>query len=340
MRLAPASRSTTQALGAGALIAPADVAVLELLGPGAADCLQGLLTNDVEGPGDGGFVFGALLTPKGHLVVDGWAARSGAAVRYTVPALGREAAAALFARSVPPRLARTLDRTAELVVWRLAGPHSAAVARAAGLPPPSDSGRRTSADGEVEVARPSGAAPFALQVTAPREHAEGVFTRLVAAGAWAGDRAALELSRILAGWPALGAEVDAKTIPQEVRYDDIGGLSYTKGCYTGQETVSRLHFRGHANRRLLGLEFAAAPAALDPMPVTHEDREVGRVTSVAGVPAVPAGRGSGVAEHRWVGLGVVRRELEPGDVVRAGETDARLVALPFSSGAIGPLPPA
>jgi len=299
---------------------------VELLGPGAVGCMQGLLTNDVEAPGDGGFVFGALLTPKGMIVVDGWVARSGASMRYTLPALGREPGAALFARSVPPRLARIIDRTADLVVWRLAGPHATAVARVAGLPVPTDPGRRLSGTGDVEVARPGDAAPFALQITAPRERADDVLERLVAAGARRDDAAALELGRILAGWPALGAEVDAKTIPQEVRYDDIGGVSYTKGCYTGQETVSRLHFRGHANRHLLGLEFDDRPPIADPMPVLHADQDAGRVTSVAGLPG-----------DRWIGLGVLRHEVAPGATVRAAGTDARVVTLPF---AIDPLAPA
>src|SRR5207249_7003499 len=61
-------------------------------------------------------------------------------------------------------------------------------------------------------------------------------------------------------------------------------ISYTKGCYTGQETVSRLHFRGHANRNLRGLLFESDPPAAPASgwsAVTHEDRDVGRVTSIA-----------------------------------------------------------
>ena len=54
---------------------------------------------------------------------------------------------------------------------------------------------------------------------------------LLKAGAEPGDAAALEAARILAGWPGLGAEIDERTLPQEVRYDEIGGVSYTKGCY-------------------------------------------------------------------------------------------------------------
>src|SRR6266581_1251710 len=77
-------------LRSGALLARVDAAVLTLAGPGAVTCVQGLLTNDIEQPGDGAFVYGALLTPKGMIVVDGWAGRLGTTVSYTVPAEGRE----------------------------------------------------------------------------------------------------------------------------------------------------------------------------------------------------------------------------------------------------------
>src|SRR5438128_12490691 len=101
------------ALQTAAVVCRAETGVLTLTGPGAVTCFQGLLTNDVELPGDGSFVYGALLTPKGMIVVDGWAARLGATVSYTVPAHGggRERALAIFTRSVPPRLARVTDRT-------------------------------------------------------------------------------------------------------------------------------------------------------------------------------------------------------------------------------------
>src|SRR5260370_28080801 len=97
------------ALGGGAVLARAEVAVLALTGPGAVTCFQGLLTNDLEQPGDGAFLYGALLTPKGMIVVDGWAARYGATVSYTVPAEGRERAVAACPRPGPPRLAALTD---------------------------------------------------------------------------------------------------------------------------------------------------------------------------------------------------------------------------------------
>jgi folate-binding protein YgfZ len=329
-RLEPGSvaPALVTALATGAVLSLADAALVTLAGPGAFTCFQGLLTNDLEEPGDGAFVYGALLTPKGMIVVDGWTARQGPQVSYTVPALGRERALAIFTRSVPPRLARVSDRTTDVAIYRLAGPRAAAVVIAAGLEAPPAPGRVLQGRDDLEMARATEAAPFALQLTVPAAQGERLAARLVAAGAVASDGAALELMRILAGWPRLGAEVDEKTIPQEVRYDEIGGVSYTKGCYTGQETVARLHFRGHANRQLRGLLFDPEPPAAPAegwSVVSHLDRDVGRVTSLAFVPA-PGVTGAG----RWIGLAVIRREVTPGAMVRAAGRDARVVDLPFA----------
>lgn len=328
---ADVSPAVTAALRTGAVIARVDAAVLELAGPGAVAAVQGLLTNDVEKPGDGAFVYGALLTPKGMIVVDAWATRLGHTVRLIVPAGGREAALAICARYVPPRLARTTDRTPDSAVLRLAGPRAAAAAEAAGIPLPPGPSRavRAAAGGlAAEVARPATGAPFGVQITTAAADGPTVESRLVAAGALAAGPAALELERILAGWPALASEVDDKTIPQEVRFDEIGGVSYTKGCYTGQETVSRLHFRGHTNRQLRALEFdAEPPASAEALPITHLERDVGRVTSIAWLPEGPG---------RWIGLGVVRREVEPGTVVRVAGVDARVGELPFASVSLEP----
>jgi folate-binding protein YgfZ len=321
-------------LRAGALVAPADVAVLDLTGPGAVTSFQGLLTSDIEKPGEGAFVYGALLTPKGMIVVDGWAARLGARVRFTVPAEGRERAVKILQHSVPPRLARTADRTDDSAVLRVAGAHAVAILGAAGLPasPLANAGHVVEAtlnDIPIEIARASDRAPFVFQITVAIEHQEAVVDRLVRGGAGVADAPTLELARILAGWPRLASEVDEKTIPQEVGFDEIGGLSYTKGCYTGQETVSRLHFRGHANRQLRGLLFepdSPAPAAEGWSAVTEDERDVGRVTSIAWV----------AGADRWIGLAVIRREVAIGAVVRAAGREARVVTLPFDIPAVGP----
>src|SRR5437764_12988956 len=115
------------ALYTGAIVTRVEAGVVALTGPGAVTAAQGLLTNDVEKPGDGAFVYGALLTPKGMIVVDAWVARLGATMSFAVAAEGRERALAIFTRSVPPRLARLADRTTELAVHRLGGANATAV---------------------------------------------------------------------------------------------------------------------------------------------------------------------------------------------------------------------
>src|SRR5437868_14518650 len=89
-RLVPGAVSPAwlAALRTGAVIARAEAAVVTLTGPGAVTAAQGLLTNDVEKPGDGAFVYGALLTPKGMIVVDAWVASLWATMTFTVPSKG------------------------------------------------------------------------------------------------------------------------------------------------------------------------------------------------------------------------------------------------------------
>src|SRR2546425_10019973 len=91
MRLGPEEVTPVlfTALQTGAVLAPADTGVLAVSGPGAVLCIQGLLTNDLEKPGDDAVVYGARLTLHGMIVVGGWAARQGTTVTYTVPADAR-----------------------------------------------------------------------------------------------------------------------------------------------------------------------------------------------------------------------------------------------------------
>jgi len=133
---------------------------------------------------------------------------------------------------------------------------------------------------------------------------------------------AAEVLRVEAGIPAFGADVDENLILPETRLDQL--VSYTKGCYIGQETVARVKYRGHVNRGLSGLvvdgEQVPAPGDV----VVAEDKEVGRVTSAV----------RSVALGKPIALGYVRREhFEPGSAVAVRVRDqlvpARVVELPF-----------
>jgi tRNA-modifying protein YgfZ len=315
------TQEMADALRHGALFARAEVRVVDLVGPGVVACFQGLLTNDIEEPGNGAFVYGALLTTKGMILTDGWAARLESSISYALPVEGRVPALEIFQHSLPPRLARFTDRSEDVAVVRLIGPKALAVAASAGFPVPTHPSRVAMADDAsgATVARAADLAPFAVQITCPTHQLPKLRERLTAAGALSTKPSALELARILAGWPRLGAEIDAKTLPQEVRLDELGGVSYTKGCYVGQETVARVHFRGHPNRALRGLRLDGEPDASGD--VTAEATRVGRLTSAARLPA----------DDAWIGLAVLRREIDVGAELVAGGRAAVVVALPFSA---------
>ena len=107
----------------------------------------------------------------------------------------------------------------------------------------------------------------------------------------------LELLRIRAGTPAWGKEIDDRVLPAEAGLTDRA-VSFTKGCYPGQEPIARLHYRGHANRGLRVLEFAELPAPETEL--VFEGRKVGRVTSAAR------------DGDRVIALAYVRREVPEG----------------------------
>ena len=114
----------------------------------------------------------------------------------------------------------------------------------------------------------------------------------------------LELRRVEAGVPRWGREIDDRILPAEAGLDRTH-VSFSKGCYPGQEPVARLHFRGHPNRRLRRLEVESASPGDE---IVFEDKTVGRVTS-----AVPG-----------KALGYVRREVPEDAVLKIGAAEARL----------------
>jgi len=264
-------------------------------GKGALLCLQGLVTCDLAKAPDGSRTYGALLTSKGMIVTPLWIARRDDG-HFTVEAPAAAAAAVreVFGKSLPPRLCRWEDLSTATTGLGVYGPKAVAGAGAfpGALPAVARGARGLDGDLSADAA--------ALLVG-----------RLTAAGARPASDALLDSCRILAGIPSLGAEIDDKTLPQEVRGDELGAISYTKGCYLGQETVARVHFRGHPNRRLALLVLDGEPDGV-PAEALLDGKTVGRLTSAVWSDELDA----------WVGQAVIRREVEDGATLRVAGTEA------------------
>ena len=174
----------------------------------------------------------------------------------------------------------------------------------------------------VRIVRRSHAASPGFDCWAAAAHGPALWKALREAGGAPVGAEAAEVLRVEAGIPAFGADVDENLILPETRLDQL--VSYTKGCYIGQETVARVKYRGHVNRGLSGLVVEGKEVPTSGDVVLAEDKEVGRVTSAV----------HSIALGKPIALGYVRREhFEPGSAVAVRVRDqlvpARVVELPF-----------
>jgi tRNA-modifying protein YgfZ len=290
-----------------------DRGVISVTGADAAEYLQGQVTNDVEAlePGDGQYA--ALLDRKGHMQSDLRVLRPGAeeivleteagardqVLRHlTMYSIGRDVAVA--------------DRSEESVVVSLIGPRSVEIAGTAALP--EDSCEQAAVGGVSCLAAGTAEGIDLIAVAGDGERLRGALRE---AGAVEVSEEAAEIVRIESGRPRFGAEMGAETMPAEAGIVE-DAVSFTKGCYIGQETVARLHYKGKPNRHLRGLRLSAPAAAGAALRLG--EKEVGRLGSAAVSPALGP-----------IGLAIVRREAEPGTELAVGEdgVTAEVTALPF-----------
>jgi folate-binding protein YgfZ len=288
--------------------------------------LQGMLTNDVKGLAPGQGAPAAFLDAHGKvmalLVVYATADR----VLIELPASLTEKTLLTLDRYLISEKAYFESVDEVFAILSLQGP--AARGRLEGLAgvaldlPPYGHAEVAIAGAPVRVInRPEGPGPgFHCWVGA--ELAGAVRAALERAGAVPAGPETLQVLRVEAGQPWYPDDVDDSVILPETRLEAL--VSYTKGCYIGQETVARVKYRGHVNRALSGLLLEGDRVPAHGARVTAEGKDVGRVTSAV----------RSVALGRPIALGYVRREhFEPGSAVTvvdaAGELPARVVALPF-----------
>ena len=295
-------------------------------GAKAAETLTGLVTNDVVSLAPGQGQYAALLTPKGKILADVRILRLGDAIMVDVPVLAAPGFAEVIRKYVNPRTAPYADESASTCAIGVYGATAAlavsaiaqlAVEALTALPAYS----HVVCDVGI-IVRVPGVSGF--EIIAPADTRDALTRRLVAAGAMICSAATWDIVRVEAGMPEWGIDIDDTTIPQEANLDELGAISYTKGCYTGQETVARIHFRGHVNRHLRGLRFASSRDELPPERAELHDatgKPVGDVRSVVCSPRLGT-----------IALAIVRREVTPGSNVTVRterEIAATVTTLPF-----------
>ena len=311
---------------------------MRFTGAKSGEVLTGLLTNDVTALTPGQGQYAAALTPKGKVVADLRTLRLEDGFLTDASPRSREGWTTIVRKYVNPRLAKYVDESATLlslgvfgvqaryVVEQMTGIGHSALALL-----PAYSHVSVERGGPMIVARVPDLELEGYELFVPAERFQDVWDSALTARATPAGLAAWEIARVEAGRPEYGIDMDDATIAQEANLEELGAISYTKGCYTGQEVVARVHFRGHVNRALRGLR--ASGTATPPTGAALFDvtgKSVGDVRS-----SVTSPRLGGIA------LAMVRRDVPAGAQLTArwsedaardtapGELQMDVVALPF-----------
>jgi tRNA-modifying protein YgfZ len=298
--------------GAGVLERP-ERRRIAVTGADAADYLEGQLTNEVEGLAPGEGCYAALLDRKGRMQGDIRLLRlAGDAFELETEA---EAGNAIIRHLSMYKIGREVeveDISERATTLSVIGPAAREVTGVGPLSPEHAHGTHATAGVEARAV----ATDLGIDLIVPADGAAAVADELEGAGAERVTEAAAEIVRVESGRPRFGAEMTTATIPEEAGINERA-VSFTKGCYIGQETVARLHYKGRPNRHLRGLRLSGAVDAGDP--VRLDDRELGVIGTSVLSPA-----------HGHIALAILRREAEPGATVTVGDgVEAELVDLPF-----------
>jgi folate-binding protein YgfZ len=297
---------------------------LALTGTERKPFLAGQVTNDIEGLAPGSGCYAAFLTHKGKMlgdlrvldVEDDGADEPEPTLLLDTDRATLQALFDLVRRFKIGYDVELHKRTVQRGLLSLVGPGARAVAAAEAVPVDEHAHRPGLIAGHPVrlITTDTG-----IDVLCGAEATDDVRAALLAAGATTASEAAAEILRVESGRPRYGVDVDDATIPQEAGLN-ARAVSFTKGCYVGQETVARLFYRGKPNRHLRGLKLS------EPVPAGAElrlgERVVGTLTSSLVSPAFGP-----------IALALVRREAAVGDTLEvAGAASAEVVELPFVSG--------
>jgi folate-binding protein YgfZ len=288
---------------------------LALTGSEAKSFLAGQVTNDVEALEPGTGCYAAFLTHKGKMQGDLRILDLGDELWLDTERSALQGIFNAIHRAQVGFDAELHKRTLQQGLLSLVGPQARAVAGdvAADIP----AAEHANAYGELDgIAVLAIATDVGVDLVCDAAETAALSAALTARGAVPVPEATVETLRVERGRPRYGVDLDDATIPQEADLNERA-VSFTKGCYVGQETVARLFYKGKPNRHLRGLRLSAPVASGTEL--TLDGKPVGRVGSIADSPA-----------HGPIALALVRREAQPGATLSAGTAHATVVELPFA----------
>jgi folate-binding protein YgfZ len=295
---------------------------LALTGTERKSFLAGQVTNDIEGLTPGSGCYAAFLTHKGKMlgdlrvldVEDDGADEPDPTLLLDTDRATLQALFDLVRRFKIGYDVELHKRTVQRGLLSLAGPGARAIAGAEAVPVDEYAHRPGEIAGHpVRLITTD----LGIDVLCAAEATDDVRAALVAAGATPVSEDAAEILRVESGRPRYGVDADDATIPQEAGLN-ARAVSFTKGCYVGQETVARLFYRGKPNRHLRGLLLSEPVAAGAELRLG--EKVVGRLTSSLVSPT-----------YGPIALALVRREAAVGDTLDVtGGATARVVELPFA----------
>ncbi len=306
-------QAVTQACG---LVDRSERGKLALTGADAKPFLQGQVSNDVEALVPGTGCYAAFLTPKGKMLGDLRILDAGEEILLDTERVALQELFNMIRRFSVGYAVELHKRTLERGLLSLLGPGTEAVAGAGEVGVAEDAHALVDVDG---ISARAIRTDLGIDLLCDAADTEALAAALAARGAEPVSDAVADCLRVERGRPRFGIDLDDTVIPQEADLNQRA-VSFTKGCYVGQETVARLFYRGKPNRQLHGLRLSG-PAETGGE-ITFGDRVVGRLGSVAESPALG-----------WIGLALVRREAPPGSAVSVGadQVSATVVKLPFGA---------
>ena len=288
-----------------AMMSRSSQSTIALTGADRATFLHALLTNDVTSLGTGQGTYAAYLTPQGRMISDMRVIETGARMLLNVE------------RGIAAQLVERLDKlvfsedvqvkdAADLIVFGVHGPSAARMiqnATAISVIELANQYDNITAR-SITVVRDDGLGVQGYDLYVPADEHDAVRARLIEAGAVEASEDTAETLRIEAGRPRFGVDMGTDTIPLEAGLESRA-ISFTKGCYVGQEVIIRVMHRGHGRvaRRLVSilLSNGTVPAAGDM--IQSGERAVGEVTSATASPRLGAPLALGYVQRDYAAAG-------------------------------------